>query len=133
MARKIGIRFQWLGQWSKKARCLICIKCVVFIYWQGMLKLCFILSLPVAFPEIPLHIGMEALYDNTSPTWEIFLSEISVKIVNVMCCFNLLFLQLRNYSKSVAEISFDKVVSHFFGNSMSLVTQDAPPWLGPSG
>ena len=33
-----------------------------------MLKLYFILSLPVAFPEIPLHIGMEALYDNTSPT-----------------------------------------------------------------
>ena len=60
--------------------------------WQGMLKLCFILFLPVANPEIPLHIGNEALYENTSPTWEIFSQEISVKIVNVMCCLNPLLL-----------------------------------------
>ena len=67
--------------------------------WQGMLKLCFILFLPVANPEILLHIGKTALYDNTSQTWEMFSPESSVKIVKVMCCFNLLFLQLRNYSK----------------------------------
>ena len=44
-------------------------------------------------------IGKAALYDNTSPTLEIFSPNISVKIVNVMCCLDLLFLQLRNYSK----------------------------------
>ena len=59
----------------------------------------FIPFLPVANPEIPLHIGKATLYDNTSPTWEIFSLEISVKIMNVMCCLNLLLLKLRNYSK----------------------------------
>ena len=63
-------------------------------YWN-----CFILFLPLANPEIQMHIGKTALYDNTSPTWEIFSPEISVKIANVLCCLNLLFLQLRNYSK----------------------------------
>ena len=65
--------------------------------WQGMLKLSFILFLPVANPEIALHIGKAALYDNTSPTWETFSPGTS--IVNVMCCLNLLLSQLRNYSK----------------------------------
>ena len=51
-----------------------------------------ILFLPVANPEILLYIGKTALYDNTSPTWEIFAPGISVKIVKVMCCSNLLFL-----------------------------------------
>ena len=63
-----------------------------------MLKLLYILFSPVANPEI-LHIGTTALNDNTSPKAEIFSTEISVKITNVMCCLNLLFLQLRNYSK----------------------------------
>ena len=40
--------------------------------------------MPVANPEIQLHIVKAALYDNTSPIWEIFSPEISVKIVNVM-------------------------------------------------
>ena len=48
--------------------------------WQVMLKLFFIIFLPVANPEIPLHIGKIALYDNTSPTSEIFSPEVSVKI-----------------------------------------------------
>ena len=61
--------------------------------WQGMLKLCLLLFLPVANPEIQMHIRKTALYDNT------FSPEISVKIVNVMCHLNLLFLELRNYSK----------------------------------
>ena len=33
--------------------------------WQGMVKLCFILFLPVADPEIPLHTGKTALCDST--------------------------------------------------------------------
>ena len=33
----------------------------------------------------------------------------------------------------VIEISFDKVVSHLFSDSMSLVIHEAPPWLAPSG
>ena len=71
--------------------------------WQRMLKLCFILFLQVANPEIPLHVGKAALYDNTSLTWEISSPEIS--IVNVMCCLNLLFWQLRNYSKCEIKIA----------------------------
>ena len=67
--------------------------------WQGMLKLYFILFLPLASTETPLYIEKAALYDNTSPKWEIFSPEISMKILNVMCCLNLLFLQLRYYSK----------------------------------
>ena len=63
-----------------------------------MLKLLYILFLPVANPEI-LHIGTTALHDNTSPKGDIFSPEILVKITNVMCCLDLLFLQLRNYSK----------------------------------
>ena len=31
-----------------------------------------------------------ALYDNTSPTWDIFSLEVSVKTVNVMCCWIIL-------------------------------------------
>ena len=58
--------------------------------WQGMLQLCFILFLPVVNPEILLHIGNTSLCDNASPT-EIFSPEISVKIVKVMCCFNVVF------------------------------------------
>ena len=64
-----------------------------------MLKLFFILFLPVGNPKILQHTGKTALYVDASTTWEIFLPEISVKIVIVMCCFNLLFLQLRNYSR----------------------------------
>ena len=52
-----------------------CIKCVFFMDWQGVLALCFILFLPVANPEILLHMGKTALYDNTSPTWQIFSPE----------------------------------------------------------
>ena len=33
----------------------------------------------------------------------------------------------------VVEISFDKVVSHLFSDSMSLVTHEAAPWLASSG
>ena len=66
-------------------------KCVVSMDWQGMLKLCFILFLPVVNPEILLHVGNTSLCDNTSPTWEIFSPEISVKIVKVTCCFNVVF------------------------------------------
>ena len=44
--------------------------------WQGMLKLCFIVFLPVANPEILMHIGKTALYDNTAPSFEIFSPEI---------------------------------------------------------
>ena len=65
--------------------------------WQECWN-CFILFLPVANPEI-LHIEKTSPYDNTSPTWEIFSPEISVKIANVMNFLNLLFLQLRNYRK----------------------------------
>ena len=65
---------------------------------------CFILILPVANPEI-LHTGKTALYDNTSPTWEIFSPGISVKIANVMGFLNLLFLQLKNYSKLEMKIT----------------------------
>ena len=66
--------------------------------WQVMLKL-FILFLPMANPEI-LHIGKTALYDNTSPTWEIFSPEISVKIANVMTGWplNLEFREIREKS-----------------------------------
>ena len=42
-------------------------KCVAFMDLQGMFKLCFLQFLPVANPEIPLHIGKTTLYDNTSP------------------------------------------------------------------
>ena len=59
--------------------------------WQRILKLGFILFLPVANPEFLLHIGKTALYDNTALTWEVFLAEISVKVVKVMCCFNFFF------------------------------------------
>ena len=67
------------------------------MYWQRMFKLLypFLASGKSRNPDK----GKTALYDNTSPTWEIFLPEISVKIANVMCCLNLLFLQLTNYSK----------------------------------
>ena len=33
---------------------------------------------------------------------------------------------------SVVKINFDKVVGHLFIDSMSLVTQEVPPWLVPS-
>ena len=66
--------------------------------WLGMLKLLYILFLPVANPEI-LHIETAALNDNTSPKGEIFSPKISVNITNVISCLNLLFLQLKNYSK----------------------------------
>ena len=33
----------------------------------------------------------------------------------------------------VVEIIFDKVVGHLFSDSMSLVIQEAPPWLALSG
>ena len=33
----------------------------------------------------------------------------------------------------VVEISSDKVVGHLFIDSMSLVIQEVPPWLVPSG
>ena len=91
--------FSGYGSEVEKLRCVKFIKCVVFMDWQGMFKLCFILFLPEANPEILLHIGKTVLYDNSSPTWENFSPEVSVKIVEVMCCSNLLFLQLRNYSK----------------------------------
>ena len=73
--------------------------------WQRILKLGFILFLPVANPEFLLHIGKTALYDNTALTWEVFLAEISVKVVKVMCCFNFFFFQWRNYSKWKTKIS----------------------------
>ena len=92
--------FLLIGQWSKKYRCVKCIKCVIFMDWQEMLKLCFILFLPVANPEIPLRIWKKTFYDNTSPIWEIFSPATSVKIVKVMCCLNLLFLQLKNYKRN---------------------------------
>ena len=53
------------GSAVKKARCPKCMKCLVFMDWQGMLKLCFILFLRAADSQIPLHIGNIDHYDNT--------------------------------------------------------------------
>ena len=49
-----------------------------------------LLFLPVANPEIPLHIGKAGLYDNTSPTWEIFSPAISKMscVVWIFCFCN---------------------------------------------
>ena len=41
-----------------------------------------------------------ALYDNTSPTWDIFSLECSVKIVNVMCCWIILAKKVKSWSRS---------------------------------
>ena len=50
------------GSEVKKARSVKCVKCLVFMGWQGTFNLCFMLFLSVADPEIPLQLKDSSLW-----------------------------------------------------------------------